>query len=244
MATELTTDQWSEILLRPELTNQTDLKIFQALYSFDEHKAYASQVGSLLAYQGKAPHAPLNSEIGRYAKRIAKYFDIQFSERSLKKYKYWDLFFNGWNEGRYFVWQLRPEIAQALKDCKLTGERPYAEELVAQEGFSFNEGARRTITVNAYERSPNARNLCIAHWGSLCQVCEFDFERMYGEIGSGFIHVHHLVPLSEVGVTYQVDPVKDLSPVCPNCHAMLHSCSPPLSIEALRRLIYKNRDES
>jgi 5-methylcytosine-specific restriction protein A len=99
MASELSAAQWSEILSRQELTNETDLSIFQALYSFDGHKAFASQVGLLLGYKGKSRHAPLNSEIGRLAKRIAKYYDIQFTERSSRKYKYWDLFFNGWDEG-------------------------------------------------------------------------------------------------------------------------------------------------
>ena len=80
MATELTKTQWSEILVHQELTNETDLSIFQALYSFEEHKAYASQVALLLGYKGRSPHAPLNSEVGRYAKRIAKFYDIQFTD--------------------------------------------------------------------------------------------------------------------------------------------------------------------
>ena len=49
-----------------------------------------------------------------------------------------------------------------------------------------------------------------------------DFEETYGELGRGFIHVHHLVPISSIGKTYQIDPINDLAPVCPNCHAMLH----------------------
>ena len=50
-------------------------------------------MGLLLGYNGKSPHAPLNFEIGRFAKRIAKHYDIQFTERSSRKYKYLDLFF-------------------------------------------------------------------------------------------------------------------------------------------------------
>jgi 5-methylcytosine-specific restriction protein A len=101
MASELSTVQWSEILSRQELTNENDLSIFQALYSFESHKAYASQIGLLLGYKGKSPHAPLNSEIGRLAKRIAKHYDIQFTERSSRKYKYWDLFFNAGKKGSF-----------------------------------------------------------------------------------------------------------------------------------------------
>jgi 5-methylcytosine-specific restriction protein A len=237
MATELTKEQWSNILIHEELTNEIDLSIFQALYSFDGHKAYASQVSLLLGYKGKAPHAPLNLEIGRYAKRISKLYDIQFTERSTRKYKYWDLFFNGWDEGKYFVWQLRTEIVQALEECKLTDDQPFPEELNNENTAKLTEGIKKTVIVNAYERNPRARKMCISHWGCQCVVCNFDFLKTYGDIGAGFIHVHHLVPVSKVGESYQVDPIKDLRPVCSNCHAMLHTSNPPLSIETLQKII-------
>lgn len=241
MATELTVTQWSDILVNQNLTNEIDLSIFQALYAFDGKKAYASQVGLLLGYK-KSPHAPLNSEIGRYAKRIAKFYDIQFTERSSRKYKYWDLFFNGWDEGRLFVWQLRPELAEALETCHLTNEQPYPEEILLEKNMIFSEGARKTVIVNAYERNPKARSLCIAHWGSCCVVCDFDFLKNYGAIGLGFIHVHHLTPISDIGCSYQIDPIRDLRPVCPNCHAMLHKLNPPLEIEELQRIIKENHN--
>ena len=53
----------------------------------------------------------------------------------------------------------------------------------------------------------------------------------YGEVAEGLIHVHHLRSLSEVGEEYIVDPIADLRPVCPNCHAVLHTRTPPFSIE-------------
>jgi Predicted restriction endonuclease len=68
-------------------------------------------------------------------------------------------------------------------------------------------------------------------------VCGFDFEKRYGAIGVGFIHVHHLVDIASIGGRYQVDPVRDLRPVCPNCHAMLHREKPALSIQELKRQI-------
>lgn len=239
MATELSKIQWSQILVNSELTNDADLSIFQTLYSFDDHKAYASQVGFLLGYKGKSPHAPLNLEIGRYAKRIAQRYDIQFTERSKRRYKYWDLFFKGWEEGKYFIWQLRPELSDALRECKLTGEQPYTDELPTEENIS--EGVKKTVTVNSYERNPKARSLCIKQWGCLCTVCNFNFQEIYGDIGSGFIHVHHLTPLSQIGDSYQIDPINDLRPVCPNCHSMLHTSNPPLSIEQLKEIISLRR---
>ena len=96
------------------------------------------------------------------------------------------------------------------------------------------------IAVNKYERDPKVRARAIENYGPTCQVCGFNFERVYGALGEGFIHVHHLVPLSEVGHSYVIDPVKDVQPVCPNCHAMLHKRMPPYTIEQLRAVIKGN----
>jgi 5-methylcytosine-specific restriction protein A len=84
------------------------------------------------------------------------------------------------------------------------------------------EGAKLQVLVNKYERSSIARQRCIEHNGHCCFVCGIDFEKRYGEIGKNFIHIHHIVPLNEIGEEYKVDYKKDLIPVCPNCHAMLH----------------------
>lgn len=96
------------------------------------------------------------------------------------------------------------------------------------------EGARRTVTVNRYERDPEARRKCIDHWGARCLVCDVDFGERYGEFGEGFIHVHHCHPLGDSVGEYEVDPIEDLRPVCPNCHAMLHRHAPLLRVEELR----------
>lgn len=104
-------------------------------------------------------------------------------------------------------------------------------------GSTFKEGQRVQVLVNRYERDQNARDECIKHHGTSCSVCRFNFEAKYGEIGRGFIHVHHLVPVSEIGEEYVVNPVKDLIPICPNCHAMIHRRNTPLSIDELQRLI-------
>jgi 5-methylcytosine-specific restriction protein A len=101
----------------------------------------------------------------------------------------------------------------------------------------FIEGTLKQVTINTYERDPKARKACIAKFGAICQVCGFDFEKTYGEIGKGFIHVHHKVDLATIGESYQIDPINDLIPVCPNCHAMLHTEKPAMSIDKLRTII-------
>jgi len=99
------------------------------------------------------------------------------------------------------------------------------------------EGAVTRIEVNRYERDRRARGRCIARHGHRCAVCSFDFGATYGSYMEGYIHVHHLKPLSEVSERTEVNPETDLAPVCPNCHAALHGQNPPLSIEALRAIM-------
>jgi len=99
------------------------------------------------------------------------------------------------------------------------------------------EGTARKAHITRYERSPINRMLCLAAKGYSCSVCGMDFAQTYGKIGKNFIHVHHAVPVSKMGSNYLVDPQKELFPVCPNCHAMLHRSDPPLTIEELKNVI-------
>ena len=99
------------------------------------------------------------------------------------------------------------------------------------------EGALVKVLANKYERNQKARKECVEKKGYKCLVCGRDFEATYGEIGKGFIHVHHLIPISSIGKEYQLDVEKHLVPVCPNCHYMLHRKDPPFTIEELKEKI-------
>ena len=116
-----------------------------------------------------------------------------------------------------------------------------APVLLPDEALSpemYPEGACQHVYVNRYERNRKARARCIEVHGAVCQVCRFDFEKAYGEIGRGFIHVHHKTPLEQITEAYEVDPVKDLVPVCPNCYAMLHrDRNAMMSVEELKQII-------
>jgi 5-methylcytosine-specific restriction protein A len=103
----------------------------------------------------------------------------------------------------------------------------------------YSEGDVARVEVNRYERDLRVRQACIDHWGCRCAVCDMSFEDTYGDIGQAFIHVHHLKPLASQGRPIDVDPVKDLRPVCPNCHAMLHRGNPPITIRSLSQRVRK-----
>jgi 5-methylcytosine-specific restriction protein A len=69
------------------------------------------------------------------------------------------------------------------------------------------------------------------------------FGNRYGPEMDGFIHVHHLVPLSETRGGYSIDPARHLVPVCPNCHAVLHSIGGTVrSVEEVREMLRRQQE--
>jgi len=110
-------------------------------------------------------------------------------------------------------------------------------EPVQTEPQGEAEGGAQQILVTRYERSHINRAACIEIHGARCKVCNFDFAAVYGEIGEGFIEVHHIEPVSGIAPGTIIDPAKDLAPVCPNCHAMVHRRKPPYSIDELRSIL-------
>lgn len=137
------------------------------------------------------------------------------------------------------------EIREAQRRLATVPEYAWRKEVNPEENFSgeitnpeiFKEGSTKQVTVNIYERSSAARKECLNKHGYCCKVCGMSFLEVYGDIGKNFIHVHHIKPLAGATGQYELNPKKDLIPVCPNCHAMLHTSSPPLSIEELKILL-------
>lgn len=108
----------------------------------------------------------------------------------------------------------------------------YADEIDPE--LNYSEGKTKQVLVNSFERNHVARIKCIEHYGLKCQVCGLSFYEKYGELGRNFIHVHHKLDLSTIGVEYSVDPITDLIPVCPNCHSMLHMKKPSYTVDELK----------
>lgn len=108
----------------------------------------------------------------------------------------------------------------------------------------YKEGAVKQVTVNIYERDRKARAICLKKYGTSCVVCSMNFKKVYGKIGDGFIHVHHKLPLGIRRAEYVLKPAQDLVPVCPNCHAMLHTTTTPRTIEELKELLANNQQKT
>ena len=138
-------------------------------------------------------------------------------------------------------WIMRPEVIEALERLGWVNPSTISlPEEIAEPGIYF-EGAARQISINAYERNANARLACVKQYGYACAACGLSLENLYGEAGRNYIHVHHLRQLAEVGEHYEVDPVADLRPVCPNCHAIIHRKTPPYSIQEVVQMLKAGR---
>lgn len=397
MTPNITKDTFVKILQDKDLVRLDDLLIFQTLYSLDKQEASATDLARIIGWSDK------NGVVGRIVglgKRILKKYNIQQTEREDGTRKFWDFFFTGYYKGTFFIYQLNPELKEALEECGLaenikstsiqnsylfvwnpnkwskwtdpvnepyieknieelknTGKvtlmwscrshktiRPgdraflarvgstprgiFASGTVVSEPFlsqhwsgedkdiprvliefdtllnpekepiltvdnlgkgnlskqtwtpqssgisirsevvdeleeewfkflktqnirynpffetidtpiTFVEGSATQVIQTRYERNAYARKECLKHYGYSCSVCDFNFERFYGNLGYKFIHVHHLRQIATIKQEYEVNPIHDLRPVCPNCHSMLHKQNPPLTIEELKDLIKK-----
>ena len=145
---------------------------------------------------------------------------------------------------REWLWIMRPEVSRALERLGWTDAdySTIAEEV--DTTAPLYEGAVRTISVNAYERNNSARERSILHHGCRCSVCGLVLAEVYGDVAQGYIHVHHLRQLSEINAQYEVDPVQDLRPVCPTCHAIIHTRTPPFTIEGITALVQDHAPKS
>jgi 5-methylcytosine-specific restriction enzyme A len=184
----------------------------------------------------------VNLQYGRFAERIARHLGLSAKPLDPHGTAWWLWVLVRWASERdpsgHTAFVLRhPAIEAAARIGIGPGE---AMELLPDEldaAASVREGARYQVLVNAYERNPEARRRCIAAHGTACCICGFSFGERYGPEAEGYIHVHHVRPLSEVGGEYLVDPVEDLRPVCPNCHAVLHLGGRCRTIDEVRQLL-------
>lgn len=103
----------------------------------------------------------------------------------------------------------------------------------------YTEGALTQITVNKYERNVKARKACLEKYGYICRVCNENLAEKYGELGKEFIHVHHIVPLNEIKKEYKINPITDLIPLCPNCHAIIHRKNPAYTPDEIKAILRK-----
>lgn len=139
------------------------------------------------------------------------------------------------------------DIREMLRLYALATVRGGAQELdtsgyaVADDVEQFLAGAtleekRRLRLHFRVERRKRLSELAKGIHGYRCQICGFDFEEVYGDLGHQYIEAHHLTPLAQLPPNQEVhlSPRDDFAVVCANCHRMLHRRGAPDSFEVFR----------
>lgn len=174
------------------------------------------------AYNGPSLHSMIggNSSDAKYimvylSKRIAREPQCEIMEQKtlyvlyvtitdLKdKYKIQSLLPNNWRTFLYIIYYFekstKGKLTYTSDSRKKYGHLSLDNNDIGMEEYGIRiEGALQKVLVNRYERDRKLRVACIEKKGNKCCVCGFDFETVYGDIGKGYIHIHHLTPLSEI----------------------------------------------
>ena len=214
--------------------------LFRVHYQAPDRTATARQLATWAGIAGG--WTIVNSRYGKLGHAVCDHLGIRPQLHPDDAHRWWSVWSRGWSTPGGFVWQMLPKVAAALERLGWVSPAEFASPEEVQLAGPLLEGAICRVTVNAYERNPEARRRCIEAHGTSCRICGFAFGAVYGPEAEGYIHVHHIRPLAEVGSEYVVDPVEDLLPVCPNCHAVFHLGGRCRSIAEVQQLLRRRAD--
>ena len=176
------------------------------------------------------------------------------ADKTLQKWKAIDAFHRGtafpvkdagaWKRIHELLAMKNPSYISELKNKKIDLGFNWTDSILNETSVEDEdriEGSAKRVMRDSYDRNPKAREDCIRIHGLDCSVCGFNFQDAYGDLGFGFIEVHHLNPISKAAGARKVSPKDDLRPVCPNCHRMIHRKKDALSIKELRRIFSQQK---
>lgn len=165
-------------------------------------------------------------------------FDPDFEGKGLERGNkdegvVWNLYSSKRNELR--------KVSDAIRDLVSSDTPLPPKEVMFDDEEECNEGQVLTRTHRVRERNTRIikrkKDQVLQQKGTLsCEVCGFDFLKVYGTHGGGFIECHHIRPVSEMKDEDKTK-LSDLSLVCSNCHRMIHRKRSWLSIDELQGLI-------
>jgi 5-methylcytosine-specific restriction enzyme A len=210
-------------------------EIFKAHYSLPNHAGTTQEIADAT---GLDSNIVVHSTYSRLAKKLCGEIGIEPDLRPDDSARWWSVWSIGFDTPKGFIWKLHPNFVIALEQLGWISAHHYSSpDEIELPDEVLTEGSIRQVKVNAYERNPEARRKCIEHYGTQCSVCSFDFGEFYGVEANGFIHVHHLKRIADIGQKYEIDPLNDLRPVCANCHAMIHLGNGCRSIEEVKEMM-------
>lgn len=139
---------------------------------------------------------------------------------------------NKWEDGlKWYAEFLSEPFVQSTPKFSISAVRASEHE----EGEHIR---REQIVIS---RNRQAREECIQYHGCKCAACNIVMSDLYGEIGDGFIEVHHLKPIHLFDDNHVVNPKEDLIPLCPNCHAMIHKLADAGNLEELKQIVREHQ---
>lgn len=223
------------------------IETLQILYNQPNASATAKKLTEMIDPSGRTIVVS-SFRIGKIGKAIAKYCNVvpgDYFDGRKKRPAYFTVISKIYD--RKIGWTMYKNLQIALENLGLTNksgnevsERLTTEMLPYEETQLYKEGKLVQVLVDRYERNQEARIECLKHFGVKCRACGFDFEKVYGEIASSYIHVHHINQLADIKKEYNIDPINGLVPVCANCHSVIHMTRPAMTIEEIKKLIKKN----
>ncbi|MDB5129809.1 HNH endonuclease [Mucilaginibacter sp.] len=203
-------------------------RYFQAIFEFEDYARPLIDHASAQIDAGKSFLSDLTDRYPAFSGKIFRRTTENILDTSSRKQDVW-----------WLVFEYKVDEEEA-------GMLTFADILLFLIFFLFpyrtegeEEGERKDTISTTVERSRFNRALCLAFHGYDCKACGQNMRQMYRGLKSDFVHVHHLNPVAAAG-TIRPDPIRDMVPLCPNCHTVAHSKNPPYTVQEIKEMIQGN----
>jgi predicted HNH restriction endonuclease len=154
----------------------------------------------------------------------------------------WRLRFEGTSSPRLtkddsLAWQVRARRRLSAESASLLLKVLSAKLKRTKHEVTVREGKTTQVALSKRERSKVLRVQALAQRGTVCEICEFDFAKQYGDFARNCVEVHHIEALAGAGHRGVMNTLDDVIVICPNCHRALHQFKNPDNWKAFRKLV-------
>jgi 5-methylcytosine-specific restriction protein A len=211
-----------------------------------EPVAISNIIANELGYKG---FGGANLQIGTIGKAICKFLNIEPDltnyNPNVKERGYFIVVHRQYVKEHEIYWDLEPNLRVALEKLNWVSKKDNLRieilptEINEEETKLYPEGTVVTVLVNKLERDKKARQTALKIHGSICMGCGIDFKKTYGKDIESIIEIHYTIPLKKLIKDRKTNPETDLIPLCPNCHAVVHSKKEVMTLKELQTRVKK-----
>lgn len=126
--------------------------------------------------------------------------------------------------------------ATKLPEIEEEEEEGEAEDIIGREGNILTRMHVYRERDRTFARKVREHYKKLGNGKLICEVCGLDPAIIYGPSGDRSIEGHHTVPIEELQPDSETT-VDEMAMVCANCHRVIHSRKPCLSIDEVKQLI-------